>query len=163
MMKIINEPSAEAKAILADPRHREPRGAYVLFESLKREVQDDGSVKTVTRLMPFMAESRPGGIRSKIKYYIRKGARLIGYGNIPSANDSDPARQFQYGLFKGPGGQPNEYDLLKAEIEATANQAPRDWQQQRDALEAKLAAYQEKEKGALTADGKVRNKDSSSK
>lgn len=159
-MKIVNEPSEDAKKLLADPRHREPKGAFVMFESLKNEIQDDGTMKVVTRLMPFMAESRPGGIRSKIQYYIRKGARLIGYGNIPTANDPNPARAYQYGLFKGPGGQPNEYDMLRAEIEATANQAPRNWQEQQDAYEAKIAALEAKDKGVVV-DGKNRNKDTS--
>jgi hypothetical protein len=146
-MEYLNEPSQEVKEALSNPRYQEPKGAYVMFEAQKNEVQDDGTTKIVMRNIVLVAEHRPTGVRNKIAYYLRKGAKLLGYGNFPSHDHPRADRRFHYGLFNGPNGQPNEFDSLLAEVKMLGKGGSvQDLVRERDALQAKLAAYEQKQK-----------------
>jgi len=146
-MEFLNEPSAEANKELSNPKYHAPKYAHVIFEALKNEIQDDGSMAVKTRIVTLNAENRPSGVKNKLAYYIRKGAKILGYANFPSHDHPRSDRRAKFEMFNGVNGAPNEYESLVAEIKMLARGGSiHDVIRERDALQEKLAAYQAKEK-----------------
>ncbi|MCA9811718.1 MAG: hypothetical protein KC483_02525 [Nitrosarchaeum sp.] len=122
---------------------RKPRHAYILFEtreySLRRpildekgkpipEVDESGQVVKDEKgrivykfyepglyhtLFTLNVENRPE-IGSKFKQYMRKGYRVIDFGNFPKSNDPDLRRAQKVKHHSGPSGE-NPWDTLAAD------------------------------------------------
>lgn len=136
---------------------REPRMAFVAFDMPKISIEAGGEFRRYRGLVCWVCEHRPEA-KSKLSYYIRKGARIIGYGNFPSADDANPARRKMYHYFDGPGNQPNGWDSLKAEIHVLTQQtAGAEVIAERDAFQAK---YEALKREMLEREGVVNDKNS---
>lgn len=151
------EPSPEVKKMLET--WREPRFAYVLFETKVRNFSKDSSGNfpsepTIQRsTMTLNVESRPD-VGAKLNYYLRKGYKIIHWGNFPKTNDAIPSRAQMVRLHSGAKGE-NPWDSLAQELAALSRQTNHDWQNEKSALEDKLAK-------ALAAVEKQKKKESGS-
>jgi hypothetical protein len=82
-----------------------PKGAYVLFEVMKKKLLPGGAHKVEPGLLLILLEHRPRQSEAINRVLREKpGARVIDYGNFPSLNDPSPARRRQAKMHTGPDG-----------------------------------------------------------
>lgn len=87
--KTIVQPKPETLTYLEG--WKRPVYAYILFETKEWHILHDGEKRLGTGLMTLNAESRPE-IEHHLDIYLKKGFRILDYGNFPKFNDKDPRR-----------------------------------------------------------------------
>lgn len=142
---------------------RPPKTAYILLEQPVLHIISEGEREWGMGLVTYNAESRVE-VLGWVDNTLRKGGRILHYGNFPRLDSSNPKRVEKAMLYGGSKGS-NPWDVLAKELDVkmaadTGLQSKIASQQEElDALRAKLAALEaakapvtpkkEKENGSL--------------
>lgn len=127
---------------------KRPKYAYVLFETKEWHISHDGQRKPATGLMTLNAESRPE-IAHQVEFYLRKGYRLIDYGNFPKLSDPNPARaakatHYSQGAGINPWDSLEQFIKQKMASEIGWDEKEKQYESELNALRRKLAEEQSK-------------------
>lgn len=118
---------------------KRPRTAFILWEKVEYHVKEN---RWGTGLFQMSVESRPE-VGDKLRQYMRKGYKIIDYGNFPKLNDSNPQRAAHARHHSGANGT-NPWDLLERDILIALNDSSvRDTlESDKRTLEGKVAELQ---------------------
>lgn len=147
-MKTLVEASGEALEELNSPKWREPRHAYILLEMPKIMCRAGQEPKREMSTMVINVQNRPD-VGHKLIQYMKKGARILHYGNFPQSNDPRPEVANLVKLYSG--GKRNPWDMLAGEVRGMIGldaqkyaAAEAHYSAKVAALEAKIAALESK-------------------
>jgi hypothetical protein len=93
---------------------KRPGHAYILFETKEWHLSHDGERRLGTGLMTLNAESRPE-IEHHLDIYLKKGFRILDYGNFPKFSDQDPRRAAK-AMHYSQGAGINPWDALERAV-----------------------------------------------
>lgn len=89
-----------------------PRGAFVLFETTEVKYSLDGSKRIGHDLFTLNVDNRPMQA-AKLQHYLKKGFKILHYGNFPSLSDPNTADKAR---LHSEGGKRPHWDILKSEV-----------------------------------------------
>lgn len=89
-----------------------PRGAYILFETTEVKYSLDGSKRIGHGLFTLNVDNRPMQA-AKMQHYLKKGFKVLHYGNFPSLSDPNTADKAR---LHSEGGKRPHWDILKSEV-----------------------------------------------
>lgn len=100
---------------------KEPKGAYVLFEVPKANIDGKGMKELTYGLYILPVEHRPQQWHKLNDIINSKNARVLHYGNFPTADDTKPGRAHQWRLHSDGRGT-SHYDVMKRHVQNAMNQ-----------------------------------------
>jgi hypothetical protein len=114
--KTMVEPRAEVIPQLAG--WKRPKTAYILLEAKQYNLTSGGDMTPGYGLMTLDVEGRPEQMH-RIDYYLKKGFRVLDYGNFPKLNDENPLRSARAELYSHGRGV-NPWDLVARHLNTFA-------------------------------------------